>query len=326
MQATMNTPLHFRSTTFSGPQPGTKLIVLGAVHGNETCGTQAIQRMLAEFESGQRQLCRGSVTFVPVANPLAYAKQARSGDRNLNRCLFPNAQPQDYEDRIANWLCPLLAAHDVLLDLHSFHTDGDPFALMGPLDNNGALQPFAHAAAEEALALRLGVHRFVDGWLETYASGIAHRQQHPAHYPATLPPAQLDVRYGIGTTEYMRTRGGWGITLECGQHDEAQAPAVAYQAIANTLAHLALVDAPLPTPAADPQHLRMVTVTDRYDSGDRFARRWQSFDFIPQGEAIGWRADGSVVTAAHDAYILFPNPDAEPGAEWFYLAQQSDRF
>mgnify|MGYP005605793933 CR=1 FL=1 len=39
-------------------------------------------------------------------------------ERNLNRPLLPGASPQDNEDRIANVLCPLLAGHDLLLDLH----------------------------------------------------------------------------------------------------------------------------------------------------------------------------------------------------------------
>ncbi|MCP6646123.1 hypothetical protein NL493_28685, partial [Klebsiella pneumoniae] len=90
------------------------------------------------------------------------------GDRNLNRNLGPKDAPQDYEDRIANALCPLLAAHEVLLDLHSFHTGGEPFAMLGPQDNSGPLEPFAHAAAEDAMALRLGARRLLEGWLDTY--------------------------------------------------------------------------------------------------------------------------------------------------------------
>ncbi|XLM20406.1 succinylglutamate desuccinylase/aspartoacylase family protein, partial [Chromobacterium piscinae] len=62
----------------------------------------------------------GRLTLVPVANPLAYRLGQRGGERNLNRNLAPNPSPQDYEDHVANWLCPLLAEHDVLLDLHSF--------------------------------------------------------------------------------------------------------------------------------------------------------------------------------------------------------------
>jgi predicted deacylase len=109
---------------FAALHSGPRLIVLGAVHGNETCGTLGIQRILGELDSGTLQITRGTVTFVPITNPLAYAKQQRAGDRNLNRNLRPSDKPQDYEDHIANVLCPLLAAHEVLLDLHSFHTAG----------------------------------------------------------------------------------------------------------------------------------------------------------------------------------------------------------
>ena len=62
------------------------------------------------------------MTFVPITNALAYQRQQRMGERNLNRNLRPQLKPVDHEDRIANVLCPLLARHDVLLDLHSFHS------------------------------------------------------------------------------------------------------------------------------------------------------------------------------------------------------------
>jgi predicted deacylase len=117
------------------------------------------------------QLAAGSLTLVPVANPLAYANGRRIGDRNLNRKLTPTDRPVDHEDHVANWLCPLLAAHEVLLDLHSFQSPGIPFVLIGPKDNDGPLEPFRQAAREEALARRLGVARAVDGWLATYATG-----------------------------------------------------------------------------------------------------------------------------------------------------------
>ena len=57
---------------------------------------------------------------------------------------------------IANWLCLQLAAHDVLLDLHSFLAPGVPFAFMGPRNNDGLLELFAFAEQEQALAVRLG--------------------------------------------------------------------------------------------------------------------------------------------------------------------------
>jgi predicted deacylase len=232
------TPFHcqFKSIQYTGLQAGQRLIVSGAVHGNETCGTKAILRVIDEIERGVLAIVAGSVTFVPVANPLAYARGERAGERNLNRKLFPTGEPQDFEDHVANWLCPLLARHDVLLDLHSFSASGEAFVMVGPRNNDGAVEPFAHAASERALALRLGVRRFVDGWLSTYASGVQRRVADSADHAA-------QIAYGVGTTEYMRSQGGYALTLECGQHDDPQSPQVAYRAIINTLAHLGLIDA-----------------------------------------------------------------------------------
>jgi predicted deacylase len=311
--------LYFQSVSFTGMAPGARLIVLGAVHGNETCGTQAIRRVIGEIESGQLALRAGSVTFVPITNPLAYARQQRMGDRNLNRNLVPTDEPVEFEDRIANWLCPLLAQHDALLDLHSFHTAGQPFVMLGPEDNAGSLEPFARSAEETALALRLGVHRFVDGWLDTYAAGVARR------LAAGVSAREADVHYGVGTTEFMRAQGGIALTLECGQHDDPAAPDVAYRAIHNTLAHLQLVSAPAPMAVSDTEALRLYEVIDRAHADDQFARAWSSFDPVRAGEVIGVRQNGSPVAADRGGYIVFPNPRALPGQEWFYLARPSDR-
>ncbi len=312
----------FKSVSYAGTQPGSRLIVLGAVHGNETCGTRAIERVIGELDAGALRLSAGRLTLVPVTNALAYAHQRRAGDRNLNRKLAPTDTPRDFEDHVANWICPLLAAHEVLLDLHSFTSPGTPFVFMGPADNDGPLEPFAQAAREEALALRLGVGRAVDGWLGTYAAGVARRREIAASFPdATL---DLDPRYGIGTTEYMRAAGGCAVTLECGQHDDAEAPGVAYRAILATLAHLRLVDAPDPPPTRV-ECLSLCEVVDKLHPGDAFVKSWRSFDAVAQGEAIGTRHDGSAIVAPFDGYVVFPNPGAEAGHEWFYLARPSAR-
>ncbi|MDP3873150.1 MAG: succinylglutamate desuccinylase/aspartoacylase family protein [Methyloversatilis sp.] len=321
----MNPSTHsLTSHTFHGLEPGPRLIVLGAVHGNEIGGTRGIERVLDELARGDLVIVRGTVTFVPITNPLAWTLKRRAGDRNLNRNLRPVAAPQDYEDRIANVLCPLLAAHDVLLDLHSFHTGGEPFAMLGPQDNDGTLEAFSHAAAEEALALRLGARRLVEGWLDTYATGVRKRLARTApteraHLLSTDPD------YGIGTTEYMRRMGGYAVTLECGQHDDPAAPEFAWRAIRNTLAHLKLVEAPAPAARDSFELLRLTEVIDRLHPDDQFARAWSSFDPVSAGDAIGTRHDGTPVIAPQDGYIVFPNPTSTPGNEWFYFAQRSTR-
>ena len=156
-------PTHLRTLTYHGLAPGPRLLVLGAVHGNELCGARAIAQLIEELDSGALAVQRGTLSLVPVTNPLAYQLKQRTGDRNLNRNMAPSAIPQDFEDRLANVLCPLLDAHDVLLDLHSFHTGGAPFVMIGPQNNTGPLEPFEHADAEMQLALHTGPHRIEIG-------------------------------------------------------------------------------------------------------------------------------------------------------------------
>jgi hypothetical protein len=95
------------------------------------------------------------------------------------------------------------------------------------------------------------------------------------------------LRYGVGTTEYMRTTGGYALTLECGQHVDPQAPEVAYRAIINTLAFLKLIDAPEPEPVPfdEMEALQMVVVHDKQDAGDQFIRAWASFRSGGRGRA-----------------------------------------
>jgi uncharacterized protein len=315
-------PTHLRTLTYHGLAPGPRLLVLGAVHGNEVCGARAIAQLIEELDAGTLAIQRGTLTLVPVTNPLAYQLGQRTGDRNLNRNMAPSAIPRDFEDRLANVLCPLLDAHDALLDLHSFHTGGAPFVMIGPPNNNGALEPFAHAGAEMQLALHTGPHRIVEGWLDTYSRGIQKRLTKSAREGSRAQTLVTNPNYGVGTTEYMRSRGGYGVTLECGQHDDPQAVGVARHAILQTLALLGLADLPLkPEPAAR-EILRLVDVIDRDHAGDTFSREWRSFDAVKSGDVIGTRHSGDAITAPVDGFIVFPNPRAEVGQEWFYFAQK----
>ncbi|NLD55759.1 MAG: succinylglutamate desuccinylase [Burkholderiaceae bacterium] len=309
---------------------GPRLLVLGAVHGNETCGPTAIRSVAAQFATGERRLARGVLTLVPVANPVAFKRGTREGDRNLNRDFRPSVCPENAEDRIANHLAPILRDHDALLDLHSFAAEGSPFVFMGPEDNEGDLEPFRRAREEFALARAVGPRRLVYGWLPAYARGVARR-----------PGGS--IAYGIGTTEYMRSQGGYAVTVECGQHADPQAPAVARQAIENTLALLGLCEEPsaaldvaagaasaaassAPSATSGPIELiEMCEVFDRHDASDSFVGTWRSFDRVVAGQPIARRAGGEPVKAPADGYVVFPNPNAVPGREWFYFARPGQR-
>lgn len=318
-------PLQFKSVTFTALKPGPKLIILGAVHGNEVSGSKAILKVIDEFENGERVLQQGQVTLVPITNPLAYNRKQRNGDRNLNRNLTPTSTPVDFEDYVANWLCPLLASHDVLLDIHSFQKGEVPFALFGPKNNDSQLESFKHEEAERSLALHLGVRRFVDGWLDTYAKGVANRVALLETTGNSGEGLNTDPRYGMGTTECMRASGGYAVTLECGQHDDPNGPTVAYEAIDNTLRYLSLVEGQASPPVENFEHLSLVEVIDKQHFDDRFTQSWSSFDPVKKGDLIGVRQNGEEVHASRDGFIVFPNTLSQAGQEWYYLAISNTR-
>jgi uncharacterized protein len=154
--------------------------------------------------------------------------------------------------------------------------------------------------------------------MAAYAQGAARRRER-----GVLDDA--DPSYGIGTTEYMRTRGGYGVTLECGQHGDPAAPEVGWRAIHQAIALLGLAEIALAPPPTEFERLRLTEVVDRQHEGDRFVREWRSFDAVHAGEPVGERHDGTPVLARADGHIVFPDVSARPGHEWFYLAQASQR-
>ena len=179
---------------------------------------------------------------------------------------------------MANWLCPLLAAHEVLLDLHSFQSAGRAFVMVGPTDNTGAVEPFAHAAQEEALVRHLGVDRAVDGWL----GHLCPRRGAPAR-AGRRGRGHAGPEPGLWRGQPQSTcappaagRSRW----ECGQHTDPQAPEVAWRAMRNTLAHLGLTDEPPPPPVAPIESLSLAEVVDKQHADDAFSRPWQSFDAL----------------------------------------------
>ena len=100
---------------FRGEKDGISLLILAAVHGNETAGTQACFRIIDEFNRGALRLTGGHLTLVPVCNPEAYRKDVRSIDENLNRVIkmHDNLMSRDWPMKfvrlsgaiVLRWIC-----------------------------------------------------------------------------------------------------------------------------------------------------------------------------------------------------------------------------
>lgn len=280
----------FQVLQFASPTAGKKLLILGAVHGNETCGTQAIQSVLPDFLSGKRMILSGSVTFVPCCNIHAYEKNVRYIDRNLNRELEPKKAPSCYEDQLCNLLCPVLAECDYLLDLHSYHSTGPAFI-------------FANHEQGPEVAFRrcLGPTIELFKWNETYARILGNPDQKTSN----------------GTTEYVHSFGKVGVTVECGHHNDPSSVDVARLAIDNALKFCGIVEGTAPS---YPQTLR-VELSDVIwrQEGWEFVKPWVHLDRLTKGQVLAKHPDGQEIRAAQDGYMILPKLDCPIGDEWFYL-------
>ncbi len=282
--------MSIRIVTYRSLVPGPTLTVLGAVHGNERCGAEAIRRLIADIDAGVLVPKLGTLQLVPVTNPGAYAQNVRFVERNLNRYLYPKDEKRHYEDHLDPIVCDLLDRTDVLLDLHSYTSQGGPFIFLDPKDPK-----------ELAFGTSLGVSDFVCGWSDAFGDGQGSKESQ-------------------GTTEYARTRGALAVTLECGNHHNADAPDVGYRAILRAMAHLGMLDASAAAsvPSAAKRCVRMKSVYRR-EAGAVFAKPWRHFDPVAKGEAMARLQGGEILAAPEDGYIVLPKESADAGGEWFYF-------
>ncbi len=119
----MNEPIIVDSGT-AGPT----VVILGGVHGNETCGVEALPVL------SKVSLQKGKLILL-YGNPLAIEQNVRFVEYNLNRlfCVdddVPDGAKQSYEYQRSRQLLPYLDQADYCLDLHaSFTPDSEPFII-----------------------------------------------------------------------------------------------------------------------------------------------------------------------------------------------------
>jgi len=272
---------------FEHSQMGPSVLILGAIHGNEVAGPIALQRLIEDITSGKVVLKKGRLTLVPVCHEQANRQNVRQIDENLNRVMHPHKNPQTCEQKLANELCPLIEQHDILLDLHSTHCQGDmPFAFCDyPLLKNVKIIDV------------LDVDYVLLGWPEIYQAGTEISDYSTERYAYECHRA--------------------GITLECGYHKEPKAAEVAYKAVLNVLAMLGMIDGNTPLSRAK-TFIRLTSYIVKKKAG-QLCQNYKHLDKVRQGQKIAEYDDGEVLYAPCDGYILLPNVNAVIGAEWYYL-------
>lgn len=277
------------SRVFESGSPGRRLVVFGAIHGNEPCGPEAIHRTMEAIERGDITLRQGSVRFVPTCNPLAYKRNVRCIEENLNRVFRKTESPSSYEARLANELCTLLDTEaDMLLDIHSTSAPGPMSVFVDyPDDTNDA---FARALSPEYILL---------DWPAVYA-------RNPHGFKSFC------------TSDYAHAIGIPGVTVECGQHDDPGSIRVAEKAIFRALSFAGIISLSV-REERPPQKIRMTVVEKKASENDFFAKQWGHLETVKKGETIALRADGSTLSAPEECMMLLPKHHAKAGEEWYYL-------
>jgi predicted deacylase len=262
-------------------RPGPTVMLQALTHGNEFCGAHALVEVLA---SGLRPQ-RGRL-IVAFANVEAFARfdfddpdDSRYVDEDYNRVWADEVLlgPRDsVELRRARALRPFVDAADFLLDLHSMHEPGRPIMVCGKVDKH------------LDLARRVGL------------------------------PADLLIDTGHPAGLRMRDRGGFGdpaspkqaLLIECGQHWERSALAVARDTTLRFLAATGIVPFDRIAPQLSvplPPRQRVVRVTEPVVAES------MAFEFLVPVEGLGIvpkagtpiARDGSRVwTAPYDETVL----------------------
>ncbi|MEI8328188.1 MAG: succinylglutamate desuccinylase/aspartoacylase family protein [Candidatus Taylorbacteria bacterium] len=116
-------------TELIGIENGPTSIILAGVHGNETCGVEALRKILSSL-----QIEKGRVLF-GYGNPHAIETNQRFTETNLNRMfkseeMLSNKEKTSYEYGRAQFLKKYLNQADALLDIHASTTPGSkPFII-----------------------------------------------------------------------------------------------------------------------------------------------------------------------------------------------------
>ncbi|WP_260854277.1 succinylglutamate desuccinylase/aspartoacylase family protein [Paraburkholderia sp. BCC1886] len=272
--------------TFDSGLPGPHVMINALTHGNEVCGAIVVDELL---RLGLRPR-RGRLTL-GFANVGAYLRfdpanpdAARFVDQDFNRvwtaAVLDDPSRTSSELARAREMRPVIDTVDALLDLHSMHEKSKPLIVAGPLRKG------------IDLAVRLGT------------------------------PATVICDEGHPEGRRMRDYEGFGdnaspknaLLIECGQHWEKGAVAVARDTTARFLLLAGVVDEtdlPAGWMAALPplQHIVRVTEPVVATSMDfRFAAPYTGLEIFPEaGAVIGWSNGEPVRTPYDDCMLVMPS-------------------
>lgn len=269
---------------FKGLEKGKHILFLGAVHGNETCGPKAIEKVLAVLKKKPDLIQNGTACFIPVCNPKAYNENKRYIEVNLNRVIKRTSEISLYEEGLADQIAQAIEMSDIVLDIHSATAPTTPFVFQ--MQQGKKMDEFSAALG---LSCVLSGDDFVSEGLST-------------------------------TLHYAAQSGKQGLLIESGSHNDDASAVVAEKVIWNALAYAeVLADSRKPDIVPDFFSLNGYVT---YEKKGTLSRNWRGFERVSKDELLGTYDDGEEVRAPRDCYLVLPTHNPPLGEQWFFFADK----
>lgn len=278
--------------TAKNPSDGAHLLVLGAVHGNEKCGKLAINSIIESIKNQKIKIQTGKVSFIPICNPKAFEQNVRYIDKDLNRAFLNKNEDSCYETKLANYLSPIIASADIVLDIHSYQSLGGPFCFLGHSNQ-----------AELDFCLNLGINNFAYNWSEAFSQSN---------------------NIAIGTIEYARHMNAIATTVECGHHANSNNTEIAINTITKAMQYAKITTPTTSLSAKKHEFFKMNRVFYKEAPG-KLTKKWQNFDHVSKHEIIAQYKCGKTIVAPADGCIILPKTNAKKHDEWLYFATKTSK-
>ena len=273
------------SYTFDSGKPGKNILIIWSIHGDEICGSIAIERVREDILCWHIRLISGKITCIPYANHEAYMVKKRQITHNLNRIFWQYFTWGIYDT--AHDIENHILQSDFVFDLHSFSAWIDPFIFND------------HNTTEVNTIIRnIPIKHIMMGWIDLYA-----------WYEE------------FDTIGFAKKHSIPGITIECGQHSDPNSIEVAYRSIIAVLHTLTIIHTKLESLQEDQVWISVDTII-RKKSDYTFSKEWKNFDPIKTNEPIGTCYAGKEsILSPYDGIIIMPNSSVEDWWEWCYLGK-----